>query len=238
MTTATLARSVVTAPPTVSPSTPAATSAAATVGFRAAVVATLCSVVYDVAQIAEWLGWLGSRGGPASSSTPLGIVVLLTPSFLLGSAFLVLLASIHQITPAERRVWSLAALGFGVMYAVLVSMTYFVQLAFVAPRLARGDVAGIEPFLFVPFDSFLYAVDILGYAFMSVATLFASRVFVGGGLPRVARRVLTANGLLLPFLLLQMYWPPLIWGAALWAVTFPASTWTLAMLFRRGGRAG
>jgi hypothetical protein len=30
-----------------------------------------------------------------------------------------------------------------------------------------------------------------------------------------------------------MYLHPLIWVAALWAVTFPGSTWALAVLFRR-----
>jgi hypothetical protein len=38
---------------------------------------------------------------------------------------------------------------------------------------------------------------------------------------------------LLPFIALQMYVHPLIWVAALWAVTFPGSTWSLAILFRR-----
>jgi hypothetical protein len=63
-------------------------------------------------------------------------------------------------------------------YVALISIFYFVQLTFVGPRLARGQVEGIEVFLFVPFDSFLYAVDILGYSFMSLATLFAA---MGGG---------------------------------------------------------
>jgi hypothetical protein len=112
-------------------------------------------------------------------------------------------------------------------------MVYFVQLTLVAPRVARGQIEGIEAFLFVPFDSFLYAVDILGYSFMSVATLFAAMVFTRKGLERVVRVFLTANGLLLPFLALQMYFHPLIWIAALWAVTFPGSTWSLALLFRR-----
>jgi hypothetical protein len=166
-------------------------------------------------------------------STPLGIVVLLTPSLLLGVSFLVLLVAVHEATPHERRVFSQAALAFGTAYTVLISMNYFVQLTLVGPRIARGRVQGIEPFLFVPFDSFLYAVDILGYSFMSVATLFAALTFTGQGLERAARILLLANGLLLPFLVLQMYFHPLIWPASLWAVTFPGSTWILALLFRR-----
>lgn len=207
--------------------------AARAVGFWSALFATVFSVTYDLGQIAEWVGWLGSRGGPDSPSTPLGLIVLLTPSLFLGSAFLVLMASVHQLAPADRRIWSQVALAFATAYAVLISTVYFVQLTLVAPRIARGTVEGIEPFIFVPFDSFLYAVDILGYSFMSVATLFAARVFIGDGLQRIVRIFLTANGLLLPFIALQMYFRPLIWIAALWAVTFPGATWSLAVLFRR-----
>ena len=167
----------------------------------------------------------------------IGIVVLLTPSLFLGSAFLVLVVAIHQTAPPERRVWSQSAIAFATAYAVLISTVYFVQLTLVAPRLASGRMAGLEPFRFVPFDSFLYAVDILGYSFMSVATLFAARVFRDEGLERVVRRFLTANGLLLPFLALQMYWHPLIWVASLWTVTFPGATWALAVYFHRLGEA-
>ena len=145
-----------------------------------------------------------------------------------------LLVSIHQVALPERKIWSHTAVVFGTAYAVLISIVYFVQLTLVAPRLLRGQVEGIEMFLFVPFDSFLYAVDILGYSFMSVATLFAAREFIGGGLNRVIRLLLTANGLLLPFIALQMFFHPLIWVASLWAVTFPGSTWALAIFFRRG----
>jgi hypothetical protein len=61
-------------------------------------------------------------------------------------------------------------------------------------------------------------------------------VFTGPGIERTARLFLTANGLLLPFISLQMFWHWLIWIAALWAVTFPGSTWSLAVLFRRASR--
>lgn len=208
-----------------------------TLGYWSAVLATLFSVTYVVGQLGEWAGFLGSAGGPESASTPLGLVVLLTPSLLLGPSFLVLTVSIHYVAAPERRVWSHAAVAFATAYMVLVSTVYFVQLTLITPRLAQGRVEGIEPFLFVPFDSFLYAVDILGYSFMSVSTLFASRVFRGGGLERIVRTFLTANGLLLPFVALQMYVHAVIWVAALWAITFPGSTWSLALLFRRANAA-
>jgi hypothetical protein len=208
-------------------------SSTKTLGFWSAVAATVLSLIYVAGQLAEWLGWLGSDGGPESSSTPLGFVVLLTPSLFLGSAFLLVVVCVHDFAAAEQRVWSRAATAFATAYAVLVSLNYYVLLTFVAPRLADGRVEGLEPFLFTPFDSFPYSVDILGYSFMSVATLLAARVFTGSGIEARARIFLTANGLLLPFLALQIYFHWLIWIAALWAVTFPASMWTLAVIFRR-----
>lgn len=211
---------------------------AKTVGFWSAILATVFSITYDLGQIAEWLGWLGSKGGPESASTPLGLVVLLVPSFFLGFSFLVLVVSINQLSSPGEKIWSQAAVAFATCYAVMITINYYVQLTLVAPRLAGGRVVGIEPFLFVPFDSFLYSVDILGYSFMSLATLFAAKVFRGGGQERLVRFFLIANGLLLPFLALQIYFHWMIWIAALWAITFPGATWSLAVLFRRAAITG
>jgi hypothetical protein len=203
------------------------------VGFWSAVLATIFSITYIIGQLAEWLGLLGSQQGPESLSTSLGLIVLLTPSLLLGSSFLVLVVSIHQLASPERQIWSQAAVAFATAYTVLISIVYFIQLTLVVPRVMRGQIEGIEVFLFVPFDSFLYAVDILGYSFMSLSTIFAARVFTDRGLERVVRLFLTANGFLLPFIALQMYFHLLIWIAALWAVIFPGATVSLAILFRQ-----
>jgi len=198
--------------------------------FWAAIGCTLFSGAYVVLQLFEWLGLLGSAGGPESPSSATGLAMLLTPSLLLGSAFLILTAALHQVAPVERRAFSQAALGFATVYATLISMVYFTQLTLVAPRMAAHDVAGIEPFLFVPYRTFLFAVDLLGYSMMSLATLFSAFALPVGPHARKARAAMIANGLLLPFLALQMYWPGLIWGGALWGITFPAAMILLAVL--------
>ncbi|HWA34686.1 MAG TPA: hypothetical protein VG737_11175 [Cyclobacteriaceae bacterium] len=205
-------------------------------GFRSAFSASVFSLIYIVGQLAEWLGWLGSGGGPENASTVLGLVVLLTPSLFLGVAFLLLVVSIHYYADAERRIWSHAALVFATVYTTLISINYFVQLTLVVPHLSRGDIDGVRSLLFIPFDSFLYTVDLLGYSFMSLSTLFAAFVFNGKGLERTIRWFMTSNGLILPFIALQNYYHPLIWGGALWAVTFPGSTISLTILFKRLAR--
>lgn len=202
-------------------------------GLWSAVLCTLFSLAYVVAQLGEWAGLLGSGGGPHSRSTAFGLALLLTPSLLLGLSFVVLMVSIHYCADAAARIWSHVAVIFAAMYATLISIVYYVQLAFVLPRLARGEAGGIELLIFEPFDSFLYAVDVYGYSLMSLSTLFAAAVFSGSGIERWIRWTLIANGCLIPFLALQMYWPPLIWGGSLWAITFPAASGLLAIHFSR-----
>jgi hypothetical protein len=113
-------------------------------------------------------------------------------------------------------------------------MNYFVQLTLVAPALYRGNVSeSVRPFLFNVFNSFTYSVDLLGYSFMSLSTLFAAFVFMGPGLEKTVRWFLLASGLIMPFIALQTFYHPLIWVASLWAVTFPGATISLAVLFRK-----
>jgi len=176
---------------------------------------------------------LGSNGGPESSSTVVGIIVLLTPSLFLGIAFLLLVVSVHYYADVDHKIWSHAALAFATIYTTLISINYFVQLTLVAPHMMDGDTESVRFLLFVPFDSFLYSVDILGYSFMSLSTLFAAFVFNRGGLEQIIRRFLIANGCILPFIALQNYYHPLIWVASLWALTFPGATISLAVLFGR-----
>jgi hypothetical protein len=213
--------------------TPATGKSVRTPGLWSAFLCTLFSLSYVIAQLGEWAGLLGSAGGPHSKSTTLGLVVLLTPSLLLSISFVVLVVSIHYIADTSKRIWSHIAVVFATMYATLISIVYYVQLAFVLPRLARGDVDEIRLLIFKPFDSFLYAVDVYGYSLMSLSTLFAAAVFNSDGVERWIRWALIANGCLIPFLSLQMYYPSLIWGGSLWGITFPAASWLLAIHFKR-----
>jgi hypothetical protein len=209
-------------------------SSAYRVGLWSAVFASVFSVAYDVGQIAEWLGLMGSGGGPEHDSTWYGLVVLLVPSLFLGISFVVLMGSVHRQAPRERQVWSQTGLTFAIMYGTLICMNYFVQLTLVAPALYRENVTDhVRPFLFHVFNSFTYSVDLLGYSFMSLSTLFAAFVFTGPGIEKTVRWFLVANGVIVPFIALQTFYHPMIWVASLWAVTLPGSTISLAVLFRR-----
>lgn len=68
---------------------------------------------------------------------------------------------------------------------------------------------------------------------LSLATVFAAPAIRSVGIERWIRGALIANGCLIPFLALQMYYPPLIWGGSLWAITFPVASWLLVVHFGR-----
>ncbi|HOX87590.1 MAG TPA: hypothetical protein PKW76_15635 [bacterium] len=203
-------------------------------GFWSAVFASIFSIAYVIGQLAEWFDLMGSGGGPENDSTWYGLVILLVPSLFLGISFVVMMGCVHSHAPADRKIWSQTGLAFAIMYGTLICMNYFVQLTLVAPALYRGEVSDhIRPFLFNVFNSFTYSVDLLGYSFMSLSTLFAAFIFAGAGLEKAVRWFFIANGLIMPFIALQTFYHPLIWGASAWAVTLPGATVALAAFFKR-----
>ena len=193
-------------------------------GFWAAVLSTVFAMAFNVAAILERLG---------VPAPPWDLIPLMAPSIFLALAFVVLMVCVHYYVPEERRVWTLVGLAFAIIYAVLVSIVYFVQLTVVLPRMLAGEGESVGVLLFTSFDSFMYALDVLGYGLMSLATLFAAWGFEGSKLERAIRRAMITNGVLAPIVPLQMIFPVLLFVSAIWIVTLPLSTILLAILFRR-----
>lgn len=116
-------------------------------------------------------------------------------SMMLAPAFVALMVSIHHAAPAEKKVWSHLGLSFAIIYAVMCSLTYYVQLTFVQNNYLPITTEAALPFVFMPGTPY-FAQDMLGYVFMSLATLAAAPVFVGGRLERWIRRLFIMNAIL------------------------------------------
>lgn len=80
--------------------------------------------------------------------------------------------------------------------------------------------------------SFPYAMDILGYTFMSLSALFAAFVFGRGRFEKWIRWTLIFAGLPAFVLPIQLWWLPAEFAAAPTLVAFPAAGVLLAVLFR------
>lgn len=190
-------------------------------GFCWSLAACVFALAYGVPQLLQVAGIL---------RFPIDEILIFAPSLLLAPSFVLANVGLYESTPAGRRVFALAALALAVHYAVLVSIVYVVQLGVVIPTRIAGGGPLASLFGCCGHGMPLTAVDLLGYTLMSVSTLFAAAAIVGD---RPLWLALVANGLLAPFLILQLAWPGLIWIDALWLVTFPLAMALLAAHFRR-----
>ncbi|HRQ21816.1 MAG TPA: hypothetical protein PLF42_00170 [Anaerolineales bacterium] len=107
--------------------------------------------------------------------------MMFASSFLLAPAFVAVMTSIHHYASAEKKVWSQLGLSFAVIYAVLCALTYYIQLTFVKNNYLPVAEEAALLFVFIP-GTPIFAQDMLGYAFMTAATLGAAPVFAGGKL--------------------------------------------------------
>ena len=111
--------------------------------------------------------------------------------FLLTLSFLVVMVCIHFYAPEEKRVFSLAGLSFAIIYGVLISINYFIQLTFV-----NQSTFDVSMFSMTNTHSMMWVIEVLGYFFMGLATLFAAPVFGSSRTEKAIKWLFVASGVL------------------------------------------
>ena len=188
-------------------------------GYWAAVAAAAASIGYGVPQVLQVIGVLPD---------PIDRIMIFAPSLALAPFFVATLVSAYEAAPEGYRTQRLAALAFGILYAAFVSIVYANQLGVVIPREITGASQGYARLACCGFREPMTVIDLLGYTYMSLASLL-----LAPGTRGLLRWSLVANGLLAAAIFLQLFGPALIWVAAPWLVTFPAAMLLLAASFRR-----
>jgi hypothetical protein len=115
-------------------------------------------------------------------------------SFLLAPTFITVMTCVHYSAPEEKKIWSHLGLVFSTVYAVMVMITYYTQLVVVRTNSLGLSPESLKLFTFTP-GSLMFALDMLGYGFMCLATLLAAPVFYGSKLDNWIRRLFIVNGL-------------------------------------------
>jgi hypothetical protein len=204
-------------------------------GFWAGVAATALNVLFTIGILAiPATKWTDPQTF-ASAFKPVEILPSI-PSLLLGPAMVVLMLSVHYYAPQDKKILSLAAAAFTILYAGLCGVNYFVQITVVRQSILNGDFVRLAPFIMANPQSAMLAIDTLGYFFLFLATLFAAPIFAGGKLENAIRWLLVISGILGLFGVLgfaigeqTMYFIGLM-GSGL---PFLAATMLLAVLFYR-----
>ncbi len=115
---------------------------------------------------------------------------------LFGPAYVMLLASLHDRVPQEMRLWTRLALCFGIVFAALTGVHYFVQLSAVRLSLAHGELQGLEQIVQANPNSAISAVNILGWTlFLGLSSIFVAQVFSGSRIERAIRYIFLFNGI-------------------------------------------
>jgi hypothetical protein len=152
--------------------------------------------------------------------------------FLLTLSFLVVIACIHSHASEERKIFSLVGLSFAIIYATLISVNYFIQLTFV-----RQTTFDFSVFDMTNNQSMMWVIEVLGYFFMGLSTLFTAAVFGSGKVESLVKWLFVANGILgiLTPIAYALSLPIeiLLGGLIIWDILMPISTALLAYFFRR-----
>lgn len=168
-------------------------------------------------------------------------------SFLLAISFMVMMTAVHYITPDEAKIWSHIALALAIVYAALNTSVYYIQLVVVRTNSLNLPENFVRPLTFLP-GTPLFAIDMLGYGFLTLSTFFAAFAFTGGKIEAWIRRLFVLHGLLvvptLIFPALVTYEPPskvvkdISGNIALlgWSIVFLPGIVLVARVFRQRGR--
>lgn len=121
-------------------------------------------------------------------------------------SFVVLMVSIHQFAPAEKKIYSQIGLIFGVVAALILIVDYFVQVTVIQASIENGETEGIALLTQYNPHGIFIALEELGYLMMSLAFLCLAPGFAGANrLERAVRWLFIGNfGIVIVALILMV----------------------------------
>jgi hypothetical protein len=104
------------------------------------------------------------------------------PSLLLVILNIPFLVSLFYYAEEQARPFALTGLLFGVAYSVCSGINYFAQLTILPQNIQLGQLTAVSLLSMQMKSSLAFALDNLGYAFLSLCFLFFSGIFTLKGL--------------------------------------------------------
>jgi hypothetical protein len=164
------------------------------------------------------------------------VMVQLIPLILLTPTVVILMASIHSITPERKKVFSLVGVALSSVYAAIICTNYYLQLFVVRLNLLDVDLEGLDLLVMANPRSVFVALETIGYAFLNLAMLIVSLVFTGGKLESWIRRMFILSGSLGIFAaIVAPFDQPAIFYTAfgLSLLAFPIATILVSLYFKK-----
>jgi hypothetical protein len=116
------------------------------------------------------------------------------PAMLLVLSFVVLVASIHSYVRTQRKIFSLIALSFACIAAVILLSDYYVQLSVVPMSLRNAETEGLALLIQYNSHGIFLVLEELGYLVTSLSFLFLGLALSGASrLESVVRWIFIAG---------------------------------------------
>ncbi len=173
-------------------------------GFWSALLAAAMFLLFTVCFVAVFLNpplfvWTNLADYLASAKQNQSMFKSLAQlsMLLFAPLYVILINSIHEITLLPGKVATRLGLAFGLMFAVLVSSFYFVQLSAVRLSVINDQLAGLEQIVQANPYGALSALNMLGWTlFFGLSSLFVAPAFSGDRLATLIRWLFAINGVM------------------------------------------
>ncbi len=130
-------------------------------------------------------------------------------SLLFGPLWVLMLQSVHEYVPTDKKILTRISIGFGLVFATLTGLHYFVQLSAVRLNLIYGRPDGLEQFIQANPLSALAAVNMLGWTlFLGLSSFFVAPVFSGGKIEKAIKMAFLLNLDFIHFKWHSRWFPP------------------------------
>ncbi|MBI2847814.1 MAG: hypothetical protein HYX83_01420, partial [Chloroflexi bacterium] len=149
-------------------------------------------------------------------------------------------AALHSWAPPSKRVFTTMGLMFTSVYAAIIASNYFLQLQTVRLNLIGGNLEGLSLLALPNLRSAFFALDVIGYGFLSFAAIVVCPIFTGNRLHSWIRWLLIVVGVIGVFgMVIAPLDLPLVVlaGSGLWAIVFPAVMVLIAIMFKKHASA-
>ena len=156
------------------------------IGFWSSLFFAILGLVLIAANIGigftdQWQAWEGmdSYADWFSSVRVNYFIVAFIASFLMVILFVGIMAALYSLAPAEKRILGVLGSSFTIVCVTFTSVNYYIQLSVVPNSIQSGQVDELTRFVYHSPNSFVFAIDILGFFFLGLATLCVAPLLEG-----------------------------------------------------------
>ena len=213
-------------------------SCASAIGFWAALAAAGLTLVFAALALAFFYAPEWTNIQDYAAKFHVSQMASFVPALLLVPVMIVLMACFCAYASGGGRTLALAALAFTCIYGAIIATNYYLQLFVVRLNLQAGQLDGLSILAMPNLRSVFFAMETIGYLFLSLATLVLAPVLSGSRLADWLRRLFITNGLIGIYGGVIALFDRPLWvfaGLAVWTVAFPVAMVLSALLFKQWG---